>query len=137
MDGDSAGDACDACPAVADDQADTDGDLEGDACDTDIDDDGLLNADDNCPAAANIDQVGSPANGAQLELETANMSVPLEVLVVAMMRPTAHCTCVLQTDGDGDGHGDACDLCPDKTSSQVQPTPVLIEPCTGHRIQVV
>jgi hypothetical protein len=53
-DGDSIGDACDVCPKTKDKvQLDTDGDGTGDACDADIDDDGLLNAADNCPTVSN------------------------------------------------------------------------------------
>ena len=37
-------------------QADTDGDGNGDRCDDDIDDDGVLNDDDNCPYVANPSQ---------------------------------------------------------------------------------
>jgi len=53
-DGDGFGDACDVCPSVSDkSQLDTDGDGMGDACDTDIDNDGILNASDNCPTVSN------------------------------------------------------------------------------------
>ena len=49
-DGDGYGDACDVCPADADDQTDTDGDGAGDAC-------------DNCPDVANPDQADRDGNG--------------------------------------------------------------------------
>jgi len=37
-------------------QLDTDGDLDGDACDNDDDDDGIVDADDNCSKIVNTDQ---------------------------------------------------------------------------------
>ena len=53
-DQDSVGDACDNCPSVANHtQSNVDGDSLGDACDPDIDNDGVLNADDNCKYVAN------------------------------------------------------------------------------------
>ena len=49
-DGDGAGDACDLCPDLADDQADSDRDALGDAC-------------DNCPFVANPDQADADGDG--------------------------------------------------------------------------
>lgn len=59
-DGDGVGDLCDACPKVPDaEQLDTDGDGQGDACDPDLDNDGVVNDADDCPAVPN------PASGGQ------------------------------------------------------------------------
>jgi hypothetical protein len=48
-DGDGYGDVCDNCPEKDNNQIDTDLDGMGDECDDDIDNDGILNARDECP----------------------------------------------------------------------------------------
>jgi arylsulfatase A-like enzyme len=87
-DSDGIGDKCDNCPAVYNPyeckqeirlsydggktyydrcliewQPDLDGDGEGDACENDLDGDGVNNAIDNCPQAANADQLDSDSDG--------------------------------------------------------------------------
>ena len=50
MDGDGTGDMCDNCLEYYNPmQEDTDGDEWGDGCDDDLDGDGILNSEDNCP----------------------------------------------------------------------------------------
>jgi hypothetical protein len=61
-DGDGFGDACDLCPARADDQVDSDGNGIGDAC-QDGDRDERLDTVDNCPGVANADQLDSDGDG--------------------------------------------------------------------------
>jgi hypothetical protein len=84
-DDDGVRDALDVCPAVADDQRDTDGDGDGDACDPDDDDDGVNDPVDTCPQQSNPDQ-------ADLDRDRAGD--------------------VCDPDDDGDGAGDDDDNCP-------------------------
>ena len=64
-DGDTWGDACDNCPFVTNqdqnDRPDYDG--IGDACDDDLDNDGVLNAQDNCPRKPNPGQEDTDGDG--------------------------------------------------------------------------
>ncbi|HOX42806.1 MAG TPA: thrombospondin type 3 repeat-containing protein [Myxococcota bacterium] len=101
-DGDFWGDLCDNCPDVANDQADTDGDLLGDACDPDLDDDGVLNAADDCPAVFN----GLPACAADEDCAGAGALCNIDG------DPATTDFCTGQRDTDADGFGDACDVCP-------------------------
>ena len=53
-DADTVGDVCDNCPGDYNpDQLDADADGEGDVCDDDDDDDGVLDASDNCVTVNN------------------------------------------------------------------------------------
>lgn len=128
VDLDGVEDTLDNCPGAANtDQADMDGDGEGDVCDLDRDGDQVDNAEDafpddpdesvdtdadgvgdggdNCPAAANTDQLNldGDALGDACDpdadgdgFENANDNCPL------VATPS-------QADADGDGAGDACD----------------------------
>ncbi len=115
-DGDAFGDACDACPAdpVNDvdgdticgnvdncpsnpnfNQANLDGDTLGDVCDPDDDNDGLTDAADNCPGAANAGQGDNDADGDGDACDNC----------LGLANPG-------QENADGDARGDACDNCP-------------------------
>ncbi len=123
-DGDGIGDACDICLSVPDElQFDIDGDMIGDACDTDIDGDGLLNADDNCETMPNpilpgltaqidtdLDGLGDACdddidNDGITNLEDG---CPLDAQITT---PTSEQQASCFPDADGDGIWDALDNC--------------------------
>lgn len=63
-DNDNVGDGADNCPTTANgNQADLDGDGAGDACDADIDGDGVPNGSDNAPRVPNADQADLDGDG--------------------------------------------------------------------------
>ncbi len=86
----------DNCPAIFNmDQANVDGDSLGDVCDPDIDNDGLLNEDDDCPYAYDPGQEDN---------DTDNVGDACD-----------NCPSITnpyQYDKDGDGIGDACETDP-------------------------
>jgi hypothetical protein len=135
-DGDDQGDACDACPNDADNdadddgvcgdvdncpdagnagQADADGDGLGDACDAcgndaanDADGDGVCGNVDNCPTDANADQTDTDGDGIGDACDVACTDTDGD----GVCDDDDNCPAVPngdQADADGDGIGDACD----------------------------
>jgi hypothetical protein len=116
-------DLCDNCPAAANPtQADSDADGPGDACDAcpldatnDADGDGHCANADNCPAISNADQsdVDSDQIGDPCDVCPSD---PLNDVDFDGICGTAdNCPTIpnaLQSDGDADGFGDPCDNCP-------------------------
>jgi len=87
------------------DQLDTDSDGLDDICDPDDDNDGIVDAIDNCPLAYNPDQTDTDGDGIgdACDDDDDNDTVP---------DATDNCPFVAnpdQTDSDGDGLGDACE----------------------------
>ncbi|MBV71579.1 MAG: hypothetical protein CMH52_09565 [Myxococcales bacterium] len=104
-DSDGVGDACDVCPAVADaDQLDTDSDGEGDACDNDDDNDGAADDIDNCPLVVN-------PNRDDVDNDGLGDACDDDIDGDGILNDADNCRFVDnadQADDDGNGIGDAC-----------------------------
>ncbi|NOZ01132.1 MAG: hypothetical protein GXP54_04505 [Deltaproteobacteria bacterium] len=96
----------DDCDGYTDeDFPDTDGDKTADCMDVDDDDDGILDAKDNCPLVDNFDQIDTDGDkqGDACDIDDDNDGIP----DVNDNCPTVPNPDALDTDGDG--KGDACD----------------------------
>lgn len=111
-DSDGTGDNGDNCPSTSNpDQSDIDGDGAGDVCDADMDGDGvnqqgsLFKKADNCPAVYNPDQADADKNGVGdvCDADADGDGISFE---------NDNCPNTVnpnQADGDNDGIGDVCD----------------------------
>ncbi len=120
LDGDDAGDACDAgddndgavdasdnCPADPNSgQEDADGDGAGDACDADDDNDGIADGGDNCPFVANPTQLDADGDGAG---DACDLDLDGDSVANAADNCPGNPN-PLQEDFDADASGDVCDL---------------------------
>ncbi|HWL92574.1 MAG TPA: thrombospondin type 3 repeat-containing protein [Phycisphaerae bacterium] len=126
-DADTVIDCVDNCPALANaNQANADGDLLGDACDAcpndaanDADGDSVCGDVDNCPALSNADQANADTDGFGDACDTCtdtdadgfgNPGFAANTCIADNCPTIANAD---QADADGDGLGDACDACTD------------------------
>ncbi|XP_019631437.1 PREDICTED: cartilage oligomeric matrix protein-like [Branchiostoma belcheri] len=83
----------DNCPGIPNSgQDNADGDEMGDACDDDMDNDGFLNVEDNCPLLVNVNQTDSDGDGVGDVCDNCPTDINTD-----------------QRDTDGDGVGNVCD----------------------------
>ncbi len=120
IDNDGVQNAADDCPVVANaDQADADGDSSGDACDAcpldaanDIDGDGVCGNADNCPTIANADQADADGDGLGDACDACPLDAANDIDGDGVCSNADNCPTIAnadQADVDGDGLGDVCD----------------------------
>ena len=111
-DGDGVPDASDAFPNDPAEWLDTDGDGVGDNADVDDDDDGVLDALDNCPLVSNFDQADTDGDGIGDACDPTPNGSMADADGDGVPDRIDNCPNVAnanQLDTDGDGVGDACD----------------------------
>ncbi|XP_078702848.1 uncharacterized protein LOC144928428 isoform X1 [Branchiostoma floridae x Branchiostoma belcheri] len=122
----------DNCPGIPNSgQDNADGDEMGDVCDDDMDNDGFLDIEDNCPLLMNVNQTDSDGDGVGDVCDNCPTDINTDqrdtdgdgvgnvcdsdVDSDGLFDNQDNCPFVAnhqQEDSDGDGIGDACDNCP-------------------------
>lgn len=113
-DGDSHGDACDACPL--DSAKIAPGICGCGVVDVDSDGDGFADCIDNCPAVANPDQANADGDGVGDACDPCPLDPNNDADGDGLCGDVDNCPIVAnpdQEDADSDGVGDACDTCTD------------------------
>jgi hypothetical protein len=127
-DGDGVPDESDNCPSVANaDQADADEDFLGDACDAcpsdalnDADADGVCGNVDNCPSVSNGDQVNGDGDALGDACDACPNDAANDADADGVCGNVDNCPSVANTNqanADGDAFGDACDACPNDAAN--------------------
>jgi len=130
IDGDSVCGDVDNCPAIANaPQDDTDADLLGDACDTcpadadnDIDGDSVCGDVDNCPAIANATQDDIDSDLLGDVCDTCPADADNDIDSDSVCGDVDNCPAIANTpqdDADADLLGDACDTCPADANNDI------------------
>ncbi|MFC1592230.1 thrombospondin type 3 repeat-containing protein [Thermodesulfobacteriota bacterium] len=132
------------CDGLVDaDQANSDGDSDGDACDAcpldpedDVDSDGLCGNEDNCPATPNPDQADADDDTIGDACDVCPFDPEDDADGDGVCGDVDNCPATPnpdQADADDDGDGDVCDVCPLDPEDDADGDGVCgdVDSCTG------